>query len=81
MTGRRCGRCGIQQPMEWTPDREFGPAAESIRCPACGAVWGVRTRGRVIAGTVRVARRWRPWLLDAGAKALGLHPAKPQQGR
>ena len=30
--------------MEWAPDIAFGPRAESVRCPVCGTVWGVRER-------------------------------------
>lgn len=46
MSARWCGHCRSQQIMEWTADVTFGPGAESARCPACGAMWGVRERRR-----------------------------------
>jgi hypothetical protein len=44
MSTRWCGRCRAQREIEWSADISFGPRAESARCPACGAVWGVRER-------------------------------------
>lgn len=55
MATRICGGCRTQQTMEWSADYRFGPNAEAVRCPACGAVWGVRQRRRTPAAT---ADRW-----------------------
>lgn len=44
MPSRWCGRCRSDQAIDWTADVAFGLGAESARCPACGAVWGVRAR-------------------------------------
>ena len=44
MSTRWCGRCRSLQTIDWQVDHTFGAAAEAARCPACGAVWGVRER-------------------------------------
>ena len=43
---RRCSPCRTFYEMAWLSDIAFGPRAESVRCPVCGSVWGVRVRRR-----------------------------------
>ncbi len=66
MGERWCGCCRAWRPIEWQEDFSFGPRAESARCPACGAVWGVRDRrkvpaeARLLAERRGVPARWPP---------------------
>lgn len=46
MSGQSCDRCRLQQRIERQLELAFGPGGEPARCPACGAVWGMRGRRR-----------------------------------